>query len=129
MSLTTAPVTIDALIRTEMPPLSATVSRVTSMTQDPNASQRSIANVISLDPLLASRILRLANSPIYAHERSVSNLVEAVTTVGNSALTGCLLMTSISGGFGKSMLDRGHGKRIWQTMLHTAMAADDTCVS
>ena len=56
--------------------------RVTEIVDDPSSSTAQIGRVISEDPNLTARILRLANSPVYAVSSSVDTVSRAVTVLG-----------------------------------------------
>ena len=123
----TATFTLESLIKTELPPLPGSVMKVYALLQDYNASHREIANAISLDPALASRILRRANSPIYALERTVTNLSSAVTTVGNEAIYESLMIGLVGDTFGREIQNSVVGRDAWFHSLAVAMTASDLC--
>lgn len=56
---------------------------------------REVAGLIGADPALASRLLRLANSPFYAMPRTVSDLDEAVVLLGQSEIRTLVLATAV----------------------------------
>src|SRR5690606_15443944 len=57
----------------------AVALRIIELAQDPNADLAATARVIALDPALSARMLRVANSPLYAGRRKVENLPQALT--------------------------------------------------
>jgi putative nucleotidyltransferase with HDIG domain len=118
---------IQNLIKTELPPLPASVMRVSTLLDDFNVSHRAIADAISLDPILSSRILRLANSPVYALHGTVTNLASAVATVGNNSISEMLMISGVSDSFGRKVLCSKAGKEIWYHSLATAMTASEIC--
>ncbi|CAN5421803.1 HDOD domain-containing protein [soil metagenome] len=119
--------TIERLVKTELPPLPASVMRISAMLSDMNISQNAVADAISLDPILSTRILRLANSPVYGQHGTVTNLTKAVSAVGNNAISEALLINGISDSFGRKILSSDAGKEIWFHLLATAMAAGEIC--
>lgn len=58
------------------------VMRILELGQDPNASLAEVAKVITLDPALSARLLRMANSPLYARQRKTENLRQAIKLFG-----------------------------------------------
>ncbi len=58
------------------------VMRILELGQDPNASLAEVAKVITLDPALSARLLRMANSPLYARQRRTENLRQAIKLFG-----------------------------------------------
>ena len=70
--------------------------RILEICNDPHADLASIAEVISLDPALTTRILRIANSTCYAGQRKVENLRQAIVLFGlNGTLTLALSFTLV----------------------------------
>jgi putative nucleotidyltransferase with HDIG domain len=118
---------IENLIKTGLPPLPASIIRISTLIADVNNSAQRIADAISLDPVISSRILSLANSPIYALHGTITNLSEAVTVVGNNAIAEQLLVCGLSDAFGRKILDSPTGRSIWIHSLATALMASAIC--
>ena len=76
--------------------------RILALAQDPDVVMATAADTIGLDAALSARMLRIANSPLYASRRRVENLSQALTLLGlNATLTlalGFSLATSLRGG-------------------------------
>lgn len=120
--------TLPALIKTKLPPLSSSVMRISSMLQDVNISRNAIADAIGLDPMLASRVLRLSNSVIYSPQKTVTTLPAAVAAIGNRAIYEIVVMSAAGDSFGKEINDSDVGRDIWFHSLAVAMMAGDLCV-
>jgi len=118
---------IENLIKTRLPPLPANVMRVSALLADYDASPKKVADAISLDPILSTRLLRLANSPIYGVNRSVTSLSQAVARVGNTEIHGMLMVSGISDSFGRKVLGSPAGKAIWSHLLAVAVATSEIC--
>lgn len=95
--------------------------RIIELAQDPDVVLATAADVIGLDPALSARILRIANSPLYASRRRVENLSQALTVLGlNATLTLAL-------GFSLAHC-AGHGAhpaaqaRIWRRSVVASLA-------
>ncbi|MGB5306394.1 MAG: GGDEF domain-containing protein [Gammaproteobacteria bacterium] len=56
--------------------------QIISLGQDPEVDLGEIAEVVSRDPVLSAKMLRIANSPAYARHRKVENLRQAIVTFG-----------------------------------------------
>ncbi|HEX3101021.1 MAG TPA: HDOD domain-containing protein [Pyrinomonadaceae bacterium] len=119
--------TIPVLVKTGLPPLPGSVMRISAMLADLNTSQREIAEAISLDPILSSRMLRLANSAIYGLREQVTNLETAVFAIGTSSIAQTITMSGISDAFGRRVLSSPAGQEVWGHSLATAMAATEIC--
>ncbi len=81
---------IDAL-----PPLPAVALRVMEVAQNPKSSASDLALVVSSDPGLSGRILRVVNSAAYRRAREVTSVQEALVTLGfvqarNMAISGAI---------------------------------------
>ena len=79
-----------------MPSLSTTVVKVLETCNDPWASANSLKQVISLDPVLTGRVLKLINSAYYGLGKPITSLTRAiimlgVNTVKNLALSFAIL--------------------------------------
>jgi putative nucleotidyltransferase with HDIG domain len=58
------------------------VARVIALADDPNSTASQFDSVISRDPNLAARLLRIANSPYYSLTGEIDTIARAVTVVG-----------------------------------------------
>jgi diguanylate cyclase (GGDEF)-like protein len=73
---------------TTLPSPPTVAMRILDLSQDPDADIGKVADVVSMDPALTAKILRIANSPIYAIRRKTENLRQAIMLLGlNGTLT------------------------------------------
>jgi putative nucleotidyltransferase with HDIG domain len=107
----------------ELPPLPSAAMRVATLAQDMNASAKQIVNVISLDPLLATRVLRAANSPLYALERRVTALPMAVSALGNQAIGFLVMVYAASDAFKNSKQQSNIERALWEHSVTVGIAA------
>ena len=56
---------------------------------------REVGDLISADPALTSDVLRLANSPLYARQRDISSLLQAMALLGTDAVRGLVLTVAL----------------------------------
>jgi len=68
--------------------------QVIDLLNDPEVEIEQAARVFSTDPAFMSKILRIANSPLYAHQRQVETLHMAILVLGLNAT--CTLALSFS---------------------------------
>jgi len=66
----------------DLPSPPAIAERLLCLGQDPQATMNDIVAVVSLDPAITAKVLRLANSPLYARRRKATNLRQAITLFG-----------------------------------------------
>lgn len=75
-----------SLVNFPSPPGVAT--HIIQLAQDPNIEMGKVARAIGMDPALATKVLRIANSPLYAQRRRSENLRQALIVLGlNATLT------------------------------------------
>jgi len=68
--------------------------RVNEMVNDPHTSMTDVAEVISQDPALTIRILRMANSPAYGISKEIDSVLKAATIIGTERVRDIALATS-----------------------------------
>lgn len=70
-------------VATGLKPFPLVLSRALLMLQNPDESRQRVAAVLEQDPALTSRLLRVANSALYAPTRPCGSVMEAVVRLGN----------------------------------------------
>ena len=117
---------IQRLIETqEFATLPNVASRVLGLLEDDNADIRDISRVIETDPSLTLKLLRVANSPLYATRTEVTSIHQAIITLGLSRLTNIVLGVSI---FSKFLMSTQKGitelmEKFWWHASCTGMVA------
>ena len=77
----------------DLPIIPKVVSDIVKIPKESTFSSADISDIIKIDPYLTSRILKIANSSIYARQKEMSNLREAITLIGlNKIKSVCLLI-------------------------------------
>jgi diguanylate cyclase (GGDEF)-like protein len=98
-------------------------ARIIELAQDPDVDMARVAGAISVDGALTTRVLRIANSALYAQRRRSENLRQALVVLGlNATLTLALsfsLLKSLKGSAGNGL----DYPRYWQRALIGATAA------
>ncbi|RPI75778.1 MAG: HDOD domain-containing protein [Desulfobacteraceae bacterium] len=78
-----------------MPSLSTTVTKVLEICNNPNASPNDLNRVITLDPVLAGKVLRLINSAYYSLPNKITSLTRAIIMLGINTVKNLALSTAI----------------------------------
>jgi HD-like signal output (HDOD) protein len=78
-----------------MPSLSTTVMKVMEVCNKPNTSPNDLNRVISLDPVLTGRVLKLINSAYYALPNQITSLTRAIIMLGLNTVKNLALSTAI----------------------------------
>jgi HD-like signal output (HDOD) protein len=76
----------------ELPKFRKTVFETLKRLRDPKATSADIAEVMSMDADLTSRVMRTVNSLAYAPKTRIKNLEHAVTMLGNAELERIVMM-------------------------------------
>ena len=113
----------------DIPSLPEVVTKVMEIIQNQNSSAAELSAVISRDPGLTSRVLRLVNSAYYGFPKQISSIQHAVMILGFTTMRGLVLSSSIFKIFTpKSIYDRSLDYRmLWKHSLLTAIAAKRVC--
>lgn len=73
---------------TNLPSPPVIAMRIIELAKDPEVDIGKVADIISMDPALTAKILRVTNSPMYALRRKTENLRQAITLLGlNGTMT------------------------------------------
>lgn len=90
---------IDALLKRiqEVPPLPQVLRRLCGLLDDTDADIKDVSRIISTDPALTAKLLRLANSSFYGLPRRVSMISQAVVVLGFSGVRSLALGVSLFG--------------------------------
>lgn len=78
-----------------MPGFSTTVTKVMEVCNRPATSSHDLNKVISLDPVLTGKVLKLVNSAYYSLGREVSSLTHAIILLGINTVKNLALSTAI----------------------------------
>ena len=78
-----------------MPSLSTTVVKVLETCNDPRASANDLQRIISLDPVLTARVLRLINSAYYSPGVPITSLTRAIVMLGLNTVKNLALSFAI----------------------------------
>ena len=85
--------------RVELPVIPALVQQLMNALRDPDVDARVIAKALSRDPVLTSKVLRLANSSFFGGQRSMSSVDAAVGLIGTAALNRLIVACGVAAAF------------------------------
>ena len=104
---------------TNLPSLPAVALKIIDASKDPDISLHEISAIISTDPAICAKLLKIANSPLYFQRRKSENLREALTLVGfNAALTIALSFSLL-----QSLVSNNNHERFWKRSIISASIA------
>lgn len=93
-----------AIIQTyinRMPSLPITVAKVLQICNDPKTSPVDLNQVISLDPVLMGRVMKLINSAYYSLNNQITSLVRAIIMLGINTVKNLALSTAVVAAWGR----------------------------
>lgn len=112
---------VDALVDQRMPPSSSSLLRLMDILRNYSAPRGELIKGIQYDPVLTARILRLANSPIYAFEREITLIDMAITAIGTQAIYDIVIIELASRTFNSGSYQAELSRRIWEHSVAVAV--------
>jgi putative nucleotidyltransferase with HDIG domain len=107
-----------------LPTPPAVFGQINSVISDPDASAYDVACIISEDPALSAKILKLTNSTIYGIPRTVTNVKQAVVILGLEVVKSLVISASVFEMFSKNdTLDEEYLDYFWRHSLTVALMA------
>lgn len=97
--------------------------RVNEMLADPHSTAASLGELISHDPSLTTRLLKLVNSAYYGLAREISTVSHAVAIVGTAELRSLVLATSAVRAFRGIPTDLVDMDSFWHHSVYCGLAA------
>ncbi|MCX7025104.1 MAG: HDOD domain-containing protein [Spirochaetes bacterium] len=107
-----------------MPSLPTTVSKVLEVCNNPRTSPLDLDKVISLDPVLMGKVLKLINSAYYGLSTQVTSLARAIIMLGVNTVKNLALSTAVIDKFGNKGDFRAlNPEGFWRHSLCVGVAA------
>lgn len=104
----------------DLPTLPLIAQKILCFADDDETGAAKLARIISSDPALSAKVLRLANSAYYGHRAKVSTIQHAIVVIGLNMLRqlsfGVIVFNTIK-------LDRSSHKEFWKHSMKTGTAA------
>ncbi len=108
----------------ELPTLPAVVYEVTEIINDPMSSTADVEAVMSNDPSLTTKVLKLANSAYYAIPGGVSSLARAIGYIGYDTVQQLVLSASIIDSVKVDSTSLFDPTQFWRHCIGVAMAGE-----
>ncbi|GAC13185.1 HDOD domain-containing protein [Aliiglaciecola lipolytica] len=97
--------------------------RIRQMLDDHHSDIDDIGNLVSLDPSLASKLLKLANSPLFRFRSQVDSISKAINVLGGEALYNLVMAETAKDAFQYFSDENMDLTRFWQQSLYTGLIA------
>ncbi|MBN1797066.1 MAG: HDOD domain-containing protein [Spirochaetales bacterium] len=85
----------------KMPSLPTTVAKILQICNDPKTSPTDLNRLISLDPVLMGKVMKLINSAYYGLSQKITSLVRAIIMLGINTVKNLSLSTAVLASLGK----------------------------
>lgn len=97
--------------------------RLKQVIDDPDYTVQQVAETVSHDPALTTRVLRLINSPYFGLASPIDNIPRAVSLLGPQQIHDLALATSVAHSFRRIDPKRHDLNRFWNDSLYCALVA------
>lgn len=84
---------------THLPSMPKVVQEVLQLLNQQDLSVATLATKVELDPVIAAKVLRMANSSYYGASRSIKTLDDAIAMIGLSQLQTMVVASGVTGAF------------------------------
>lgn len=106
-----------------LPPVPHVMAKVNELLNDPNSSVDDFESIISQDPVISSKLLRLVNSSFYGFQNNIETVGQAISMVGSKQISDIVVGLSITSMFNaKPQLDFDL-EAFWRHSLACGVAA------
>ncbi|MCX7012417.1 MAG: HDOD domain-containing protein [Candidatus Sumerlaeota bacterium] len=104
----------------DIPAMPVVAMRVMRELADPRTTAKKISDIISVDQAMTSRVLRIANSPVFGVRRKITTVADALVLMGFSAMKGLVITVSTRGIYRHAgMLEQ----LLWEHSVGSAVAS------
>ena len=106
-----------------LPSIPVVMMEVTNLLANPNTSAGELGKIISKDQGLVTKILRVANSPLYGLPRKVSTIEFAIVILGFTHIKNIVVALSAFEAFNSKNDEKWDRKKFWAHSIMTATVA------
>ncbi|MBN2145343.1 MAG: HDOD domain-containing protein [Candidatus Aureabacteria bacterium] len=108
-----------------LPTLPTVLSRVTQLMQNPKVSANEVGQAISSDQALATKILKVVNSPFYGFPSRIKTITHAIVILGFNAVKATAMSASVFSSFSKDKNETSSFNRVafWKHSLGVGAAS------
>lgn len=98
-------------------------TQISKVMNDPSTSVKKIAAIMSEDPAMSAKVLRLSNSAYFGVRNEITHISQAVLVLGLDAIKALVLSSAVFDMFKDKNIDAEYQDRFWRHSLATAIAA------
>jgi len=115
---------VEAVNNSEISSIKQTVTHILRAINDPKSSVRELEHIIELDPPLAAKLLKVANSAFYGYPKTISAVQEAIVCIGFEAVRELALTQKVCSLFRKEGVINGYTRSgLWKHSVAVALCS------
>ncbi len=95
--------------------------RLNALVEKPGVSAADIGELISQDPVMAARLLRIANSPVFGFPGRIDSIARSITMIGTRGLRDLVLASSAVSAFSQIEVAHIDMREFWRHSLMTGL--------
>lgn len=104
----------------DLPTMSVVATKVMQLVEDEKATAEELAKIVSSDPAVAARIIKISNSALYSCQREIKTIPRAIVLLGFNTIKSFVIAASLKDTFKHSGLTE---KMLWEHSFGAALAA------
>ncbi|MDP7033351.1 MAG: HDOD domain-containing protein [Planctomycetota bacterium] len=108
----------------DLPTLPTVAQRINEAMQDPTTSAQDIGEIISHDPSLSAKTLKIVNSAFYGFPKQITSVTRSIVILGFNKVKSIALTTAIIGGLKRTSNNGFDFYQFWEHSLAVAIAAE-----
>jgi diguanylate cyclase (GGDEF)-like protein len=105
----------------EVPSLSPIAMKVILVAFQEDVSVNQLTDIVKIDPLLTTKILKVVNSSIFSHKQKITTLTRAVSILGMNIIKNIALCISILESFPFTNIGGFDYRKFWELSLCSAL--------
>jgi len=105
----------------DLPSMPIVAAKVMEILGNPDTTSQELNRIISADPAITAKILKICNSSFFSLSRKITSLTEAITYLGFNAIKSVVIVSSTKGVFKKSGLAE---KALWEHSICCAISSN-----
>jgi len=106
-----------------LPTPAVVFNQINKVINNPNTSAYDVAAIISEDPAISVKVLKLTNSAFYGIPRTVINIKQAIVILGLEAVKSLVLSASVFDMFARNQIDKEYQEEFWRHSLACAFTS------
>ncbi len=110
-----------------LPTLPSVATRIFEISSKSDSSASDLTEIISTDPSLTSKLLKIVNSAFYGFPQGISSIRHAIVILGNEEIIGIVLGVVASNIFKEKAKEIWQAKFLWKHSVYTAIIGSALC--